>query len=496
MKDYYALIRRSDFIDLFKYGQFHLNKKTVVCASGKYSNGKEDIVASLFENANLFESSFTYLIIKFVSEDLDADNHIVSIENVTNIYPLDLEAKSEFEITFNDHIKIDEPIWSNSYAKIQRQMAKLDCKKGVENVWRIFKLETQISECENIITDRILDEVIAELYENRRPSGELSIWIYLLRYERHAYYPQEIVGYFMDVVNVVCNYVKHKEVDETNVSRTEIWSFLDKLPRNYEMNDIFNAIENSNETKPFTSKVPKIEGGVEFINVAVAFLMLKNRYSNGLRYESEVIEKLTKNKNTCKYFGLIFYLLGLVLGYDKTYDCLYENLPLKIYKGESEMEAIRRKQENEKKKANEERKRMGEERQLKKSKSYRGKEDSMENPNKLVDNSNPNNYGGGQKPLNCRKEPKYEENKKASETGSKINTVESSVQSTLQAEGTLFPDDYDKPLIPNFPCLMGKLKRGSSTKTCKTPKPKEVTTREEYENLFSKGWRIITTTDQ
>lgn len=488
MRYYYALIRRSDFIDLFKYGQFHLNFATVVDAgnSEKSSNEKESILTSLLKDANYFESSFAYLIIKFASDNFNADSPIVNIEEVTNVYPLDYEAKIEFEGSFDPHIRIDGPIWSDSYATEQRLRTKRDCEKGAINVWKLFNPQAQISDCKDIITDDILNEVVSELYENRRPSGDLSIWVYLLRYERHAYYPQEVVGYFMDAVNIVCNYLRHNEVNEVEVSGTAIWSFLDGLPREYKMKEILNALEKSDETVPFISQVSQIEGRVEFIKVAVAFLMLKKRYSDGLKYEAEYIKNLAESKNTGKYYGLIAYLLGLVLGRDKTYECLYENLPLQIYKGKAEMERIRKRQKSDKMKASEEMKRMEEESQFQKSKNGRGKEDSRKSH--VKDNSYPNNYGNGKKQITCRHKSNYEQNKQSFENDSKVNTKSSPVQSTGTLPG--FGND-DTPTILSLPCHMGKLKQGSCSEFCKKPKPKEVCTKEEFKNYYNKRWRPI-----
>lgn len=480
MRYYYALIRRSDFIDLFKYGQFHLNFAAVVDAgnSDKSSNEKESILTSLFKDANSFESSFAYLIIKFASDNFNADSPIVNIEEVTNVYPLDYEAKREFEGRFDTHIRIDGPIWSDSYAKEQRLRTKRDCEKGAINVWKLFNPQTQISECKDIITDDILNEVVSELYENRRPSGDLSIWVYLLRYERHAYYPQEVVGYFMDTVNIVCNYLSHNEVDEVAVSRTAIWSFLDRLPREYKMKEILNALEKSDETVPFISKVSQIEGRVEFIKVAVAFLMLKTRYSDGLRYEAEYIKNLAESKNTGKYYGLIAYLLGLVLGRDKTYECLYENLPLQIYKGKAEMERIRKRQKYDKMKASEDMKRMEEEQQIQKSAKYKGN-------------------GGGSKTATLRK-PNYGRDNKSTDKGSRANlaTEVSAQQIRLaeQSDGTLFPgydgNTTDVRITPNLPCVMGKFKKGT-TEFCEKPKPKTVYTQEEFMALSGQGWSLM-----
>ena len=40
--------------------------------------------------------------------------------------------------------------------------------------------------------------MVDELYENRHPSGKRPIWVYIMRYERHAFYPPNTIGAFMD----------------------------------------------------------------------------------------------------------------------------------------------------------------------------------------------------------------------------------------------------------------------------------------------------------
>ena len=58
-------------------------------------------------------------------------------------------------------------------------------------------------------------------------------------------------------------------------------------------------------------------------------MILRNRYKEDFFYEKEFIEY-------CKSFGFEFelaaYLLGIVLGHEHTYDCMYDMLPLSIFK--------------------------------------------------------------------------------------------------------------------------------------------------------------------
>ena len=69
---------------------------------------------------NSFESSFAYLIINYVKEE-SLDFSIVSIEEVRHVFPLDFEAKREFESSFDEHIKIDNPIWSDAVSLIKKK---------------------------------------------------------------------------------------------------------------------------------------------------------------------------------------------------------------------------------------------------------------------------------------------------------------------------------------------------------------------------------------
>lgn len=483
MKVYYSLIRRSDFTDLFKYGQLYLNSlscKEIKDEKGTINNN--DILDSLFKKANCFESSFSYLVIQFQSSSFSNENPLVNIEDVTHIYPLDNEAKKEFETSFDSHIRIDEPIWANAYSKIQEYRTRKDCEKGAENLWKIFKVEESVEDCKEIISEDIIEEVVKELYKNRRPSGNLSLWVYLLRYERHAYYPQGVIGYFLDAVNIICNYISQKEVDEVAVNNTAIGEFLCSLPRDSKMSQILNALENSSESLNFITKISEIENRVKFLNVAVAYLISKNRFRDGIIYEPDYFKALAERPATSKYYGLILYLLGITLGHDKTYECLYENLPLPIFKNKAEMDQLRKLQELERMRAVEEMSRLEAE-QHKQKKEKKQKENWLQKKTKSdID------YGGGQGQVPFRNESA--ETTKANFSGYSTTLTPYSSNEAINQMNSLFQqgESEDQYSIPQLPCLMGKLKKGSKTETCKTPKPVLVYTKEEYIKKRNSAW--------
>lgn len=526
MAKYYALIRRADFIDLFKYGRLFLNPVMAVPVQEGVQTPSIDVVGKLFEKANFFESSFTYLIIKYESAEYSYDNPAVNIEDVTNVYPLDYEAKKEFESSFDAHIRVENPIWADAYTEIQKLRTRRDCEKGAINLWQLYKPVARISDCREIITDSILNEVVEELYDNRRPQGDLPIWVYLLRYERHAFYPQGNVGYVFDVVNVVINQNSQKEiVDSLVVENTNVGKLLSTMPDKASFSDIVQKLKNSEVSKAFMSAVCKKENRVDFIYVAAAFLYLKNKYKDTFSYKPEVIDSLSQ-KTTPIEVSLIIYLLGITLGHDRTYECLYEALPLPIYKSQDEMTRLRERQADERRKA------ASEMMDVEKSSHRRSRHTHWDQSNKGGYSSERytryNGYGGGQKPATFPGQ-NHNEVKKAVEQKSETKTtgpdnIATNISGNAQrqsqlpsqppvevqvigkswekenthevsiGEGRLFPYNESAD-VPKFPCVMGKLKKGSSREFCKTPKPIEIYTEEEYQNLYNKGWREVKGTD-
>lgn len=333
MTNYLALIRKADFTDLFKYGKLHINndmKTDFSCAVEELPSHPE-IFFNLTHFANSFDSAFAYLIIHYVKTSSRGLANDVIIEEVQNVYPLDFESKEAFSLSFDERIRIGDPIWPESAWNLQKQQQFNDCLKGAANLRKILGFTSSDEECKAIISDDIVREVVNELYDEKRPTGELPIWVYLLRYDRHSFYPQTTLGYFMDMVNIVCNRMAMREVEEDDIRNTQIFMLMNSLRKYPEAQYkwIYQHLIDNPNTQGFFKKIDEFESRVEFSKVATLFLILKNRYKDDFIYEGIFIDY-------CKTFGFEFelavYLLGIIMGHEHTYDCMYDILPLPIFK--------------------------------------------------------------------------------------------------------------------------------------------------------------------
>ena len=338
MTNYLALIRKADFTDLFNFGKFHINydmKVDFKCDVEDLPLHKE-LFDALTLYANSFDNAFTYLIIHYCKEESQGLSNDVYIEEVKHVYPLDSESKVNFETTFDDRIRIEEPLWSDAVLTLQKQHMFIESKKGAQNLRQICGLITNSSECEKIITGDIVKEVVDELYEDIRPQGELSPWVYLLRYERHSFYPHNTVGCFMDMVNVMCNRHAQKEVEERDIQSTGIFQLLNSY-RNTDIKfeKLYGII--NEQANNFVSMAKYYAPEVDYIKAATLFFILRNKFTDDFKYDSIFINHC---KTYEKEFEIALYLLGIILGHKHTYDCMYEELPLAIFKSKPKNSVI------------------------------------------------------------------------------------------------------------------------------------------------------------
>ena len=338
MGNYLALIRKADFIDLYKYGSIHVNRDMIRQFSCKIDElpFREPIFDDITFFANSFDSTFTYLFINY--KKVEGRENDINIADVQGIYPLDDEAKKELSISLDPRIQIHNPLWPNAVYKLQKSQSVQNCKNGAINIWRIYNISEPIEIIENILTDSIINEVVDELYENRQPSGNLSLWVYVMRYERHAFYPNNTIGAFMDTANVLFNYQNGKEVDSSVIESEMIMQFFqycnEKEP-NMSFTDILHKL--SIQTHPdivgFIDYSRQLMPDVDILKAITLFFIYRNRYQEEFRYEEQWKEA---GKNNGIEFAIACYMLGCKLGHEHTYDCLYEQLPLPIFKKKKE----------------------------------------------------------------------------------------------------------------------------------------------------------------
>lgn len=327
MKNYLAIIRKLDFVDLFKYGQFNISN--AVQFEGDLSDHASDdeLFDVLTSKMNMFQYSFEYLIVHFMAKDNINQCITIDIRNVIGLYTFDEEAKKEMSISFDPRIQLHVSPWADKFEKLQQKLSMKQSLRGVDNLWAIFDLpEEDRIRCEQIIKADDVQEVFRELYAHERPSGNKSIWIYLLRYERHSFYPPEMLGFFCDFMHVYCNFLKNEELNGEVVESTDLYQQL--MACNNPQFAPLLQIVNASRLPQLTEQV----SGCRFAIVAPLFLFLKSRFAEGMDHKpDDKIISYAKNVGEFEC-SVAVYLLGIALGYDKTYDAFYETSELAFFK--------------------------------------------------------------------------------------------------------------------------------------------------------------------
>lgn len=327
MKDYLAIIRKLDFIDLFKYGHFTISY--AVPFDGNISAHADDmeLFDMLTSRMNMYEYSFEYLIIHFNADDYNDQYISIDIRNVCALYTFDQEAKKEMSISFDPRIQLHVSPWADKFDKLQRNLLIKQSQRGIDNLWTIFDLPTEdLFKCREIVTPSIIQEVFREFYNYERPSGDQSIWTYLLRYERHSFYPKDMIGYFCDFIHVFCNFSEKKELNGEVAESTQLFPLLIECK-----NPQFASLVKIVESSPLY-KITKEVAGCRFAIVAPLFLFLKAKFADGIEHKPDK-EFIDYTKKVSGFeCSIAIYLLGLSLGYDKTYDSFYESAELPFFK--------------------------------------------------------------------------------------------------------------------------------------------------------------------
>lgn len=338
--EYIALIKKESFDCLFKYGRIHLSDGDSICIANHIGEYKNDtsLLKELFKERDDFEMAFEYVLINYVTDEEDPKS-MARIENVLGLYALDEQSINSLSVRLDPRIVINPPLWPNAMNEIRMAKSFESCKRGIDNMWKIFRLdESEKKKCSAIVTDEIINEVVRENYNDVQPLGELPIWVYLLRYQRHEMYPQNDMGYFLDTVHVFTNW-HFKDSNQFNTEATDVFKRLMDYTGRRSYSDILSYIENTSEISSFREKAD-IDG---FYRVAPLYLKLFEPFENGLDLNGNIGGiplnlQISKLKRFGFDFSLAAYLLGIILGYDRTSDALYDSLQLSIFKKEGERE--------------------------------------------------------------------------------------------------------------------------------------------------------------
>lgn len=342
MKDYLALISLSDFDKLFKYGRLQLGQSHVVFVPVPFNKVRE--MPSLFDQlANGicdFELSFELIILHYQKESFDL-NPIINIGEVKGLYPLNDEAKRRITPRLDSRIFINDPIWPNQMQRLIEDKRFESSMRGIENVWNIFGLKKKdYNECSKVIDNDIIKAVLENAYSGTPLSGsplqERSLWLYLMRYRRYSMFPKNVSGFILDSAYVEFLYEHGGDTNEASQGIDQSSLCKDMFGRSE--NSLAKLIHYVEEYHPkfaeYTDSIVK-----DFHVAAPVFCMLietagdslldLNASVNGISLQDMVKELLMQYPMAT---NLALYMLGAVLGYEKTYDALYKKERLALFK--------------------------------------------------------------------------------------------------------------------------------------------------------------------
>lgn len=328
MLNYIALIQRSEFNALFKYG--HLYVHNPIPFEGQLIEHSNDVALfqSLTRYMNISEYSTEYLELQFCKNPFVGTSVEVFIKDVTGLYAIDAEAHATLSVSIDPRINLQISCWSAFYNDLRKKQAVRQAKAGMFNCFEIFKIkDDDRSSIKQILTDAFIDGIYRDLYAGNRPSGNKSIWTYLIRYERHYPYWNDIRGFFSDAIHVFHNFLKKEEIDYEIADEVPLGEVVSKCSGDFKQ--IYQTIMQNDHSQYEVDSC-------NYLCVASLFLYMKSLFKDrGITMPKFNTYEPIFSDFYINYgfdFALAVGLLGIVLSQELTYNCYYELKNLNIFK--------------------------------------------------------------------------------------------------------------------------------------------------------------------
>lgn len=325
--NYLAIISRSDFTNLYKFGHIHLHN--LVPFEGNLKDHVND--RGLFEVVTKYIDTYEYdteYLMLYLNKDVFSENIVeVSINDVKAAFALSEDAQRSIQIAVDSRINIQTSDWTQFFIETKINLYIRQAKAGIANCYTIFDISrSEISEINKVLPHNLVEEVYHDVFNNIRPSHNASIWNYLIRYERHNPYWNDKRGYFLDAVHAYENWRQHQEIEDGIADELAVGDIISAC------RDLFSDILNSVLEKHQNDYTVD---GCRYFVVAPLYLYLKSEFrekgiiSATFKNNQKLFEKL---HSTYKLdFAIAIALLGLSLGHDLTYSYTYEKRGIGLF---------------------------------------------------------------------------------------------------------------------------------------------------------------------
>lgn len=328
MGNFVSLIRRSDFNDLYRFG--HLFVHNVIPFEGELSEHAEDkfLFDAVTAYMNTYEYSTEYLILHFNRSAFPGSSVEIFIKDVVAVYALDKDAHASLSASLDPRINLQVSCWTRFFINLSMKHSVRQSKAGMFNCFEIFGItEEERKRIGSLIPHNFVEDLFADLFSKKRPEGEKSIWTYLLRYERHHAYWNDMRGYFSDAIHVFENFKNKHEIDYEIADEVPLGDKLLYCGTNF--SGIYSTIIAANPTQYSVE-------GCNYFAVAALYLYMHGLFKEGgitvtkLRQNPHLLQGTTHEQYDFD-FALAVALLGIKLGQELTYSCYYEVQNLALF---------------------------------------------------------------------------------------------------------------------------------------------------------------------
>lgn len=327
MGNYLTIISRSDFSDFYKFG--HIFVHNLVPFEGNLCSHADDkcLFDAVTAYMNTYEYSTEYLLLH-IRRTVFAGNSVeIFVKDIVGVYALNSEAQVSLAVSLDSRIKIQNSMWESFFTDLNRKQAIRQSNAGKYNCFEIFQIsDEERNAVKKLIPNDLVEEIYSDLYNHKRPTGNRSLWNYLIRYERHCPYWNDTRGFFSDAIHVYESYRKGQEIDYEIADECPAGDIIAKCGAMF--NELYETLTSSHHN---TYRVD----GCNYLAVAPLYLYLKMYFKDGGITPASFNQNKDLYVDLHRKFGLDFAiavaLLGITLGHNLTYSCYYQIKNLGIF---------------------------------------------------------------------------------------------------------------------------------------------------------------------
>jgi len=331
MAHFLSIILRNQFNLFYRFGHTFIPKSELVEFDGNISDEIKERIVLQFATTTPFEYDEEYLILH-LEKSISDDRFIqFEIQDIVEIYPLSLQAKTSIESKIDQRIKLEKPIFESVLPEIESEIKKREVEKAISALWTICKIENPL---EKYLSDIGIENIFKGLEHRKKRTKANKIqngnyWEYLIAYDRFDYFPNTTLGCFYDAGQIFAFSKGH-----TTFEGSGVYTFLEKLKSEnstVKLEKIIEHLETEEILQNYVSQTTS--DNIKQYIVAPLYLKLRNEIRNSEDItQTSLFRYLDKFKKFGDSFYYVIILLGAFFGFRKFYDLYYESLNLRFYK--------------------------------------------------------------------------------------------------------------------------------------------------------------------